>query len=359
MAGISMKHLDSLHMDDSITIRFRFTEQELLKSEERFHRLLHEILNDITSSSISDHDLALDRILGIMLQISGYDKGLFLLHTHPFYTKKAARGEQEKVCFEATVEEKDPVIKTITELKKPLFLSDVDLKYFGIPSTARTLLGIPIIFQEQVTAIAILYSDDQKEQHNINLKDLATFTTQAGIAMGYIRLFSEAKQLAIADKLTGLYNQTHLIKLAEIEYNRSERYNHLLSVFMINVDRFNEIKDSFGHAVGDRVLKYISRAISHTVRKTDIAGRYGGDGFMVVLPETAAEQAQIFADRLLGALLIEPFVVPGHGAILVTISVGISCHTEGTARFSDVCKRARKALHSSVKNGGNQVTTLI
>ena len=108
----------------------------------------------------SDHDAALDRILGIMLQITGYDEGLLLLHTAPFYVKKAVRGKHAQACREATVAENDPTIKAVTESKSPLFLTDIDLKYFDIPAVARTLLGIPVIFQEEATAIVIMYSDD-------------------------------------------------------------------------------------------------------------------------------------------------------------------------------------------------------
>ena len=346
-------------MDDSITFRFRFTEREAQKSEERFRRLLQENLTDIASSLTSDHDSALDRILGIMLEITGFAEGLLLLHAVPFYVKKAVRGKHAQVCHEATVVENDPTIKAVMESKNPIFLTDIDLKYFDIPDVARTLLGIPVIFQEEATAIVIMYSDDPRLRYNIDLEDLAIFTAQAGIAIGYIRLFSEAKKLATTDGLTGLHNQTHLFRLAEIEYKRAERYSHPLSVFMIGVDRFQEINDNYGHAAGNHILKILSKTITQTVRNTDLAGRYGGDGFIVVLPETGAEQAKTFADRLLRALLIEPFAVPGHGAILVTISVGISCLAEGTRCFPDLFERACKALYRSVKNGGNQVTTLV
>ena len=345
--------------DDSIKFCFKSAEQRKQKSEERFSRLLQENLIDIASSLISDHDSALDRILGIMQEITGFPEGLLLLHSASLYTKKAVRGKHAQTRREATVLENDPTIKAITESKNPLLLTDIDLKYFNVPTVARTLLGIPVISQEEVTAIVIMHSDDIRVWQDIDLEDLATFTAQAGIAIGYIRLFSEAKKLATTDGLTGLHNQTHLLTLAEIEYKRAERYNHPLSVIMISVDRLREINDKYSHVAGNHILKILSKTIAQTVRNTDLAGRYSGDGFIVVLPETDPEQAKTFADRLLRALLIEPFAVPGHGAIQVTISIGISCLDDGSRCFYDIFEKAYKALYQSIKRGGNQVTTLV
>lgn len=134
------------------------------------------------------------------------------------------------------------------------------------PPVARTLLGIPVISQEEVTAIVIMHSDDIRVWQDIDLEDLATFTAQAGIAIGYIRLFSEAKKLATTDGLTGLHNQTHLLTLAEIEYKHAERYNHPLSVIMISVDRLREINDKYSHVAGNHILKILSKTIAQTVR---------------------------------------------------------------------------------------------
>lgn len=366
-------------MGDSLTIRFNFNERKPQDNDERLCRLLQEILEEIASSLHSDQDFskALDRILGALLHVSGYDRGLLLLRDASSYAARAARGNQGEACCQATLDEKDSVIGYITKSTAPSFIADADLSPFGIPAPVRTLLGIPILFQEQVTAVALLYRDEQdkrevhdgheereehdghEERYNIDLNDLAVFATQAGIAIEYLRLFSEAGRLATTDGLTGSYNQAHLFRLADLEFHRSRRYNHPLSVFMIDIDNFREINDRYGRAVGDHILKTLCGSISQTVRNTDIIGRYGGDEFMVVLPETGGEQARTLAERLLRALLIEPFAVPGHGAFLITLSIGISCLTEGAANFSEIFERACQALSSSSKNGGNQITTYL
>jgi two-component system cell cycle response regulator len=103
---------------------------------------------------------------------------------------------------------------------------------------------------------------------------------------------------AISDGLTGLYNHNHTYLRLEEEIAKAIRYQRPLSVIMLDIDRFKQINDSYGHPAGDQVLIQVSAIIKKSLRKSDIGGRYGGEEFLIILPETREKEANILANRI-------------------------------------------------------------
>jgi diguanylate cyclase (GGDEF)-like protein len=167
----------------------------------------------------------------------------------------------------------------------------------------------------------------------------------------------QLKEMAFRDGLTGLYNHRYFKDLMVHELNRSERYQKAISFIMLDLDHFKKINDTFGHPVGDIVLKTVSKAIQSSIRACDIAARYGGEEFIVVLPETQLEEAEVVAERLRKTVEGLP-ITANDRSINVTISVGLTSYiaSQGKKEKSDIISEADNALYHAKKNGRNRVS---
>ncbi|MGR2737271.1 diguanylate cyclase [Billgrantia sp. Q4P2] len=152
--------------------------------------------------------------------------------------------------------------------------------------------------------------------------------------------------LATHDHLTDIYNRRYMLELAELELRRAARYQQPLCLMMLDIDHFKEINDTEGHLAGDEALRRVSRTILATVRECDLVGRYGGDEFLILMPETTTDGAREIAERLRRTLTqTSPF----------TISIGIA-GLEPTDHFVvDLIHRADDLLLQAKRNGRNRI----
>lgn len=127
---------------------------------------------------------------------------------------------------------------------------------------------------------------------------------------------------SMTDDVTGVYNHRHLLEEIEKEVERSKRHNHFLSGMMIDVDGFKEINESYGHLVGDSVLREMAIVLADSIRKIDIFGRYGGDEFVVILPEAQLPAAEVVAERILKNVRKHRFKTQ-RDDLSMTVSIGL------------------------------------
>jgi diguanylate cyclase (GGDEF)-like protein len=165
----------------------------------------------------------------------------------------------------------------------------------------------------------------------------------------------EAEEISRMDPLTNLFNRRHFLSVVNLELENNDMYPDCLSVIMIDIDHFKEINDNYGHEAGDHVLLAIAEKIRNTVRRSDIPCRYGGEEFVIVLPETDLASAIAIGKRLREN--IESISVKtDKGFIPVTASVGISSISEESRGKIDLwIKRADQALYEAKQSGRNQV----
>ncbi len=158
---------------------------------------------------------------------------------------------------------------------------------------------------------------------------------------------------SVTDPLTGLFNRQYLYRNLEQRLNHAQRYNHPLSLLMLDIDFFKQVNDRHGHLVGDDVLKQFSDILKKNIRNVDIAARYGGEEFVVVIPETTHEGALILAEKL--RKNVEAHVFPyieGNG---ITISIGVTECCPGDRKPDDLIKRADDALYLAKRSGRNRI----
>jgi diguanylate cyclase (GGDEF)-like protein/PAS domain S-box-containing protein len=169
-----------------------------------------------------------------------------------------------------------------------------------------------------------------------------------------VKMEKRLRELSVTDVLTGLYNRLKFNEEIEREINRSKRYKLPLALIMFDIDHFKNINDTYGHQIGDNVLKEVSNLVREIIRTSDILARWGGEEFMILCPHTKNQDMKILAERLRKKIEEYPF---SHGD-KVTISVGASIYSHSEDNADELLKRVDKALYEAKKNGRNIVKSL-
>ena len=169
-----------------------------------------------------------------------------------------------------------------------------------------------------------------------------------------VRQAEALERLASVDGMTGLNNRRHFLALAQSEWARFLRYQRPLAALMLDIDLFKSINDTYGHDVGDEVIKAVAGILQNHKRASDIAGRLGGEEFALVLPEATSDSAIAAAERL--RRLVADQVIAANGQrIAVTISVGASICRPDMSGFDQLLKQADIALYEAKRSGRNRV----
>ena len=167
------------------------------------------------------------------------------------------------------------------------------------------------------------------------------------------RLFEEIQRLAVTDSLTGLYNRHKLQDSLDTELERAKRYSRPLSVIMIDMDKLKVINDTSGHAAGDEALKLVARSIQRSIRKVDLGTRFGGDEFIVLLPEADREEAAAVAKRIREAILAVEFE---SGKL--SVSMGVVQWHSGFETSKDFVHAADEAMYLAKRSDGERLHVL-
>jgi two-component system, cell cycle response regulator len=180
------------------------------------------------------------------------------------------------------------------------------------------------------------------------------FCSHIALTLEKIRLFNEIKMLSIHDGMTGVFNHAHAIEEVNLEIERAKRYNVDFSIILLDVDKFKGVNDSYGHLAGNFVLKRIARLIEKNLRTIDIIGRYGGDEFVVILPQIDLDNTLIAGERLRQAVESETFIY-NDNLIRLTISLGIATYQAGKSTQA-LIKTADDNLYRAKKEGKNRIS---
>ncbi len=193
------------------------------------------------------------------------------------------------------------------------------------------------------------------EWHNDVLETVAEILA---LCLVNVRLYEQLKRQTILDPLTGLYNRHHLLTQLEQEMRRTRRFHRELSVIFTDLDGFKEINDTYGHQRGDQILREIARLFQKNLRKSDFVCRYGGDEFVIVMPETSIRDAEAKAERLRVEVAAHEFRIVESGGqeknFRLSISAGLACsHDGGSAE--ELLRIADVALYGAKREGRNRV----
>ncbi len=223
-------------------------------------------------------------------------------------------------------------------------------KNLGIDNDAvATMAVLPLLSERKLVGILAV--------ENLPKADLERFvilSMQFALEIKKVLLYEMVEKMAITDSLTGLYVRRYFYERFTEELQRSKRYGFPFAFLMIDIDDFKRCNDTYGHLVGDFVLKEIARIIRENVREIDIVARYGGEEISVVLPETQAENARAVADRVRKRIAENVFKAYDE-RLQLTISTGIAVYPEDAFEMKDLIDRADQALYEAKKSGKNVV----
>ena len=242
--------------------------------------------------------------------------------------------------------------------RKPIItnLGSADPRFIvkDILTNTHSLLCVPLIAKGE--AIGVINITNKKNGKLFNQKDLEFMTSlanQAAIAIDNAKLY----ELATKDGLTKLYIYRHFYTLLENEIRRCARYKRDMSLLMLDIDNFKNVNDTYGHLIGDQILRELARTITETVRKIYSPARYCGEEFVVILPETTKEDAVIIAERL--RKNIAKITVAANEVTLIspTTSIGVAQYPYDGVDPKSLISAADTALYHSKNNGKNIVST--
>ena len=247
----------------------------------------------------------------------------------------------------------------VIQTRKPYLLNDVheafpEFRNIVHASHIRSWLGVPLIVRNQIIGLLAI---DSRETNHFTEDDAELATAFAGhvaVAIENARLFNEIQRLAITDDLTGLYNRRYFIELAQSEFDRARRYKRHLSIMIFDIDHFKNVNDTYGHPVGDQVLRALATLCKKRWRDADPIARYGGEEFIALVVEADAKTSRAVADRLRRA--VEKMRIPNPaGDVKITVSVGISELDENTPTLETLIARADQAMYVAKHKGRNRV----
>ncbi len=271
--------------------------------------------------------------------------------------KKIEDGINNGIIQCSKIKAGEGVAGTVFMERKPIItnLGSSDPRFIvkDVLTNTHSLLCVPLIAKGE--AIGVINITNKKYGKLFNQKDLEFMTSlanQAAIAIDNAKLY----ELATKDGLTKLYIYRHFYTLLENEIRRCSRYKREVSLLMLDIDNFKNVNDTYGHLTGDQILRELSRVITDTVRKIDIPARYGGEEFVVILPETAKEDAVVIAERLRKNISKIKVAANETTTISPTASIGVAQYPYDGVDPETLISSADTALYHSKNNGKNVVS---
>jgi len=275
---------------------------------------------------------------------------------YPIYSKGFSN-RHWKNCFLSI---NDPVFQKFDEKMIAVDLQKIEKELLNKQWLKLIKSGIiliaPIIPKKQIKGLIALGQKMNQELFTQSEQEIFSLLTHfISVAFSNSILYQKMEQISITDGLTGLYNYRYFKKRLEDEILRAQRYNHFLSLILFDVDHFKNYNDTLGHPAGDTALKTIARILKSTIRNSDIAVRYGGEEFCVILPEEDIKDAHNFAERLRKKIEAHPFqkeeVQPGGK---FTISLGVASFPENARSMRALIDKTDAALYDAKHQGRNR-----
>ncbi|MDH5547291.1 MAG: GGDEF domain-containing protein [Gammaproteobacteria bacterium] len=249
----------------------------------------------------------------------------------------------------------EPKIRNVFILRNYAFTS-WDTRPYLLPfNHNRPVSGGVDCMRQNCTFIPLQDPDSGEEFVCITLYDVTDSSIYETLLKDAVKNLSE---MSSRDALTNIYNRRFLIQTLEKDIGRSVRYGHKLSIILFDLDHFKRVNDNFGHLMGDQVLKTVAELASSSLRSSDTIGRYGGEEFIIILPETSLEGALVLAERLRVKIASTP-IFHKCKKLRITASMGVAQLAPDCDKVEPFIHNADIALYHSKANRRNEVTAYL
>jgi two-component system, cell cycle response regulator len=361
---------------EALRAALRKAEGELLRTrqdaESKRHLvdIMHEVMGNLSTEEIF-HMVA--RRLARALRLS--HSSVILAKPGDARGMVATAFEQPNLANLEVELDRYPEVSAALEQKRPVLIQDLQTSPWyarlreqwardGTRMNVRSVIAIPFAFETSRTGVFLLrrtMDQDPLAASDVDFADTVIKSAVNAIEQAHTIEQTKAdnarlEALAHTDSLTHLLNRRALTIRLVAELERVRRYNSPLTMLMIDLDHFKLVNDTFGHLVGDEVLRGLAMILQRSVRSVDMVARYGGEEFVVVLPETGETGAVAFAERIRQRAEQHNFEAARSATVRITVSIGVSCfpspHVESA---EDLFARADAALYRAKDRGRNQV----
>jgi diguanylate cyclase (GGDEF)-like protein len=226
---------------------------------------------------------------------------------------------------------------------------------FRPAASGDTHICMPIIQSGSAGCVVqVVVAPEEAALARLMMPFVAVYLREAGPVLEAKRLMEHLRENALRDAMTGLYNRRFLEEYVSALVGTSQRRKSAFSVLMLDLDFFKQVNDTHGHEAGDKVIKTLADILQRNVRSSDMAVRYGGEEFLLVLVDTGAEAALKVAEKIRAEVEATKVPLPG-GILQKTISIGVSEYPNDSDTFWQVVKFADVALYQAKANGRNRV----
>lgn len=332
--------------------------ENLMEAQSKYEFLYNTI--KITSSILDINELS-EKLIELIDVSFGYSAIAILLvdEKNEYLEIVSLRHYQEKIKPGFRIKLGQGITGTAAQKGETILVRNVtkDKRYIGGVEGARSELAVPIKHKGKVLGVLNIESKDLDAFTPKEIKYMELFAEQVSIAIANARLMESAKKQAITDELTNLYNYRYFINKLEKEVYEAQRYKRFLTVLIIDLDDFKLVNDTFGHPVGDQVLKKVAAIICSNIRQSDIAARYGGEEFGIILPETDKQGGFIVADKIREniSMIDLSWGELKNKKLFLTASIGIATFPEDADNWERLIVEADNAMYKAKKRGKNLV----
>lgn len=367
----SRKQLLSARSDLSSTRAELASARAQVESERKILDILHEVTGDFSSDELYN---VLVRRVARALDISHCS--LILARSDDEVGIVAAAYEAQGLGQVEIHLDRYPEIRTALATGKPVVIEDVDQSPLyndvrldwaaqGTLIPYRSVAALPFRLDDEQSGVIFLRTllDEQPlRQTDVEFAEMVIRAAVAAIRRAQLIEVARAERqrlevLALTDPLTHTLNRRALVDRLTEELERARRYSLDLALLIVDLDHFKTVNDSYGHLIGDEVLRGVSRTLQREARAVDVVARYGGEEFVVILPETGAEGAVALAERIRERVCNSPPIPGGeYGWLRVTVSIGVATVPQSHASSPDeLISLADQALYRAKAEGRNRV----
>jgi diguanylate cyclase (GGDEF)-like protein len=242
-------------------------------------------------------------------------------------------------------------VESVALLNTRAFTSWEQRPYLFRFRNTRPITGTEAFMYQNLTISPLTGPDGRIDKICLVIYDVTDVATGR---MALERANEQLEKLSMTDRLTGLLNRGTWENLVDAEFERYRRYGHPTALVMFDIDHFKKVNDTWGHLPGDEVIKHTAGVMRSSLRQTDMAGRYGGEEFGIILPETNAEGAQTICERI-RQIIADSVVATTAADIRYTVSIGVAPLTERPDNYMQWLEQADNALYEAKEGGRNKV----
>lgn len=332
-------------------------ENELLK---RNKELI--IVNTLSSAFISSEnmDMVMEDLIEKVLLITDFQTGFLILIEDGQFKLKTSKGitpDLKNFIISGGIE---PLCNDSFKAREPMYIIEQSA-IAKIPVLCKEgfifIAAIPLTSGQKIMGLLFLASRVSKEMDFDFAAILSLVGNHVSHIIDKIRLFQETKKLSVTDSLTGLYNSRYFYKYLDLEISRTKRYGSSFSLLLFDIDNFKRLNDTYGHQAGDEVLQELTRILKSVSRETDVVVRYGGEEFVIILPNTGEEEATALANRILKSVQKKTIMLSAADKVSITVSGGVASFPQNASTAKELLNAADSAMYAAKTAGKNTIVS--